>query len=237
MKGLWIRVEAHEVDSVRVAQLSEHLGVEPYAALGLLVALGGQVAEQTPDGHIANVPNATLERWARWSGKRGAFATAVREILQDGEGYLEDWRESMGKLVERREKDRLRKTPGKGAELPASGDGNSTESGADSSATGRYGTGRHEEGDTPAGAARHGKPAKIDTLAMGELVNRIRALRTSPPVGAPFIARSQVEALGSDILRAFDAVGGSSRFLDAQGKDYSFLVREFGEALRSAQQS
>lgn len=109
MKGLWIRVEAHAVDSVIVAQLAESLSIEPVLALGHLTALGGAVAEHTEDGLIADIPNTTIEGWARWRGKRGDFARATREVLQDGDGRLVDWLETMGKLVEKRERERTRK--------------------------------------------------------------------------------------------------------------------------------
>lgn len=169
MKALWIRVEAHEVDSVRVAQLADTLGVSAVTALGHLVALAGQVAEQTEDGHIADVPNVTLERWARWDGKRDTFARVVREILQDGRGYFDDWKDSMGKLVERRAKDRERKRqaesqqhtfPGISVETPRKDHGNSVESPrnvrGDSAATVRDGT---ERTTTTRPAARAGEPS------------------------------------------------------------------------------
>jgi hypothetical protein len=116
MKALWIRVEAHEVDSVRIAGLADTLDIEPVYALGHYVALAGAIAEQAPDGNISGVRDATIERWAHWRGKRGAFVMALREnALITDDGVFSDWRESMGKLIERRERERLRKA-GKGAE-------------------------------------------------------------------------------------------------------------------------
>lgn len=74
-------------------------------------------------------------------------------------------------------------------------------------------------------------------LQTGELVQRIRGLAVKPPQGKLVIPVAEVEKLGGDVARAYKAVGGSARFLEATGRDYSFLVREFGEALRSAQHS
>lgn len=70
-------------------------------------------------------------------------------------------------------------------------------------------------------------------LAIGELVQRIRGLATKKPQGGFVIPMPAVEALGSDVARAYRAVGGTERFLGATGKDFSFLVREFGDALRA----
>lgn len=73
-----------------------------------------------------------------------------------------------------------------------------------------------------------------DVLAVGELVQQIRGLAVKPPQGSLVIPADAVEKLGTDVARAYRAVGGSARFLGATGKDYSFLVREFGQALSSA---
>lgn len=90
------------------------------------------------------------------------------------------------------------------------------------------------EAPPPVGATRRTNTTKVDVLAMGELVNRIRGLRTQPPTGDAYIPRKAVEALGDDIVRAYEAVGGSTRFLSNKGSDHSFLVREFTDALKAA---
>jgi hypothetical protein len=125
VKSLWIRVEAHEVDSLRVDALAEALDIPDAYALGLYVALGGAVAEHSPTGTIQHVSDRKLEEWARWRGKRGAFAAAARKILQDDAGELAEWRESMGKLLEQREKDRVRKLHGHSEEIPRNDRGKS----------------------------------------------------------------------------------------------------------------
>lgn len=108
--GLWIRVDAHEVHSPLVARLAEALGLKPVHALGHLVALAGQVAEQTSDGRIKDVPDVTLEQWAVWERPRGKFAAAVRQHVQDAEtGEMAGWYEKMFQLVKHRERDAERK--------------------------------------------------------------------------------------------------------------------------------
>lgn len=76
----------------------------------------------------------------------------------------------------------------------------------------------------------------VDVLAVGELVQRIKALEVKPPVGNSRIPRPEVEKLGPDVLRAYDAIGGMTRFIPATGEGISFLIREFGQALNSARQ-
>lgn len=139
MKALWIRIEAHEIDSVEVARFAELLELDVVTAFGHYCALGGAIAEHAPEGDIADVPNSAIERWGRWVGKRGRFAAAVRDVFQSEGGVFADWLESMGKLVERREKERARwKLRGGSAETPHSLRG-------DSGATERNGTERYRD--------------------------------------------------------------------------------------------
>jgi hypothetical protein len=118
LKALWIRVEAHAIESIEVARFAEHLDVDVVTAFGHYCALGGSIAEHAPEGHIADVPNAAIERWGHWHGKRGRFATAVRAVLEDEDGNFLEWLDSMGKLIERRERERTRKSGGNSAEIP-----------------------------------------------------------------------------------------------------------------------
>lgn len=136
MKALWIRVEAHAIDSVEVARFAELLDVDVVTAFGHYCALGGAIAEHSPEGCIRDVPDSAIERWGRWTGKRGRFAPAVRQVFESDAGDFSDWLDSMGKLIERREKERARKSGGNSAETPRRVAGNS-------GATGRNGTERN----------------------------------------------------------------------------------------------
>jgi hypothetical protein len=63
----------------------------------------------------------------------------------------------------------------------------------------------------------------LDTHTSGRIQWFRRAVQ--PPQVASYIPRQVIEALGSDIVRAYGAVGGSQRFLHIKGNDHSFLVR------------
>jgi hypothetical protein len=69
VKALWIRVDAHAIDSIEVARFAEQLDVDVVTAFGHYCALGGAIAEHAPDGNIADVPDAGL-------GALGALARA-----------------------------------------------------------------------------------------------------------------------------------------------------------------
>lgn len=74
----------------------------------------------------------------------------------------------------------------------------------------------------------------------GELVSRIRLLKQSSytPGGGTkhFIALQDVRALGDDVLRAYEFVGGAGKFLtlDEKADGVSFLIRDFAGALDRA---
>ena len=73
----------------------------------------------------------------------------------------------------------------------------------------------------------------VGTLEAGELVNRIKALAQKPPQGNAYINKQGVTALGADVVRAFEAIGGAKRFL----KDDDYTLRDFTSALREARLS
>lgn len=88
----------------------------------------------------------------------------------------------------------------------------------------------------PASSSSSGNGQAADDA--GILVAKILEAKetNTPPGQAPksFIRRSLVEAMGSAVLTAYDAVGGADRFLAVTGATYSYLVRDFGVSLRAA---
>jgi len=104
----WIRVHAQLVARPVVARCAEALRIDPYKAVGHLVTFWGAVAEHARGGHVGDVPDALLERWAGWTGKRGAFARWLRADHVDPQGRVNQWDEYQGKLEHRRELERQR---------------------------------------------------------------------------------------------------------------------------------
>ena len=124
MIALWIRMEADEVRSVRIASLANALSVTQVHALGYFAAFNGAIARQCPDGNLQAVPDRLLEQWAEWDGEPGQFAQAARVVLLDSDCQVKGWAKAMGKLVQDRAKDRERKKPLRGvsAEIPSTRD-------------------------------------------------------------------------------------------------------------------
>lgn len=113
----WIRVETNIAENEKVHAFADGCGISAEEAVGFLVRVWGRVAEHRPTGDLTGVSDMVLEHWAVWRGKRGLFATQFRKWFVSNE-ILVGWKERQGKLVERAEKERLRKLRGSSAETP-----------------------------------------------------------------------------------------------------------------------
>lgn len=71
-------------------------------------------------------------------------------------------------------------------------------------------------------------------LMFGEIQKLIRELRQPGQAANRFIPRKEIEALGPDVVAAYDAIGGADRVLAATGKDVGFVLRDFVDALEAA---
>jgi hypothetical protein len=105
----WIRVHARLIDRPVVGRLVEALRVRPAAAVGYLVTLWGSISQHAEAGRIGALPDAQIERWAGWDGKRGAFAKWLRATHLDELGRPREWEEYQGALDRQREADRERR--------------------------------------------------------------------------------------------------------------------------------
>lgn len=87
-----------------------------------------------------------------------------------------------------------------------------------------------------AGTANYKPPRRkklnVTTLEAGEIINRIQRLAVRVPNGAS-IPRKDVEAMGADVLRAYDAIGGAKRFT----KDDDYVLLHFSRALSEAREA
>lgn len=110
MRVPWIRVHGALIDRPVVTRLVESCRITPHTAIGVLVTFWSGVAAHATDGRIDGYSDAQLENWARWPGKRGAFAKWVREQHMDPSGRVSEWSEYAGRLEQRRAADRVRKS-------------------------------------------------------------------------------------------------------------------------------
>lgn len=114
MSEPWIRVHANLAAKPVVWRAAEALGVSQNEAVGLLVRLWGAVSLYGENGQLAGLPDAQIESWAGWRGKKGRFATFIRSHHLDADGRVNEWDEYAGALETRRRKDRDRKRTSRG---------------------------------------------------------------------------------------------------------------------------
>lgn len=114
----WIRVASAIADDQKIWTLAELAGCDAFKAIGHLVTLWGVMTEQAKTGHLADVSDASLERWAKWTGRKGRFAAAVRATLCDDAGCVTAWEKYQGAAIREHEADRQRKRAKNSAGIP-----------------------------------------------------------------------------------------------------------------------
>lgn len=72
------------------------------------------------------------------------------------------------------------------------------------------------------------------TLLVGKIRGLVKEHYTPGQGTMRAIRRDDVAELGPDVLEAFQSCGGSSRFLQAEGEAFGFLLRDFAAALTAA---
>jgi hypothetical protein len=104
----WIRVHANLVDKPIIDRAVDALDVSEHEAIGLMVTFWGSVSQNVIGGHLSDVSDRQIERWARWHGRRGRFANFIRTAHLDDDGRVNEWDEYAGALESRRAKERER---------------------------------------------------------------------------------------------------------------------------------
>ncbi|RTL04107.1 MAG: hypothetical protein EKK62_17070 [Acidimicrobiia bacterium] len=108
MADFWIRVHANLAHKPVAFRAADALGVKHAAAIGHLVMFWGAASQHAKNGHVADYPDAQLESWACWEGRRGVFAKFLREHHLDEDGRVREWDEYGGSLERSRERNRAR---------------------------------------------------------------------------------------------------------------------------------
>lgn len=180
MREPWIRVRAH-LSRAKVAQrLAVICRGDAQKASGVLQDFWSSVAEQGTNGFIRDYPDHTLEDWAGWRGKRGVFATWVRQHHMDEDGRVKEWDEYMGALEARREADRLRKEAERVRRKSTGSPADVTRTVHTSSAESPYPRARYDDADEYVNENEHQKPkAKNGDNARGRemLLNHLTGSR------------------------------------------------------------
>jgi hypothetical protein len=87
----WIAVATAMKADDKVHALGEALGVEPFAAVGLVVNVLTEFPVHARSGDLTGKSDLTLELWAQWNGPRGAFAAEFRRLFCASDGVVTGW--------------------------------------------------------------------------------------------------------------------------------------------------
>jgi len=102
----WIRIAVGIMNDPSIHSVADASGVSVPTTTGHVVGLLSYLPEHARTGDVSGVSDATLERWAMWTGKRGRFAAAFRRYLCDAQGVVRSWEKHNGAML--REYDRQR---------------------------------------------------------------------------------------------------------------------------------
>ncbi len=91
-----------------------------------------------------------------------------------------------------------------------------------------------KDADQPRAHANGRQSQGRAALVLGEIRDLIQSHQQPGQGITRFIRRDDVERLGTDVLAAYDAIGGSERVIGATGEKMSFLIRDFADALKAA---
>ena len=105
----WVRISTDIQRDPSLHAISDALGIQLELTLGLFIGVLTSLPSAALDGDVSDVSDATLERWAGWTGKRGKFAEAFRAELCTPQGVVRSWNKYNGTALRRLEDDRDRK--------------------------------------------------------------------------------------------------------------------------------
>ncbi len=105
-------IESHQSLSThrKTMALESLLGIETPTAVGHLHLLWWWALDNVPSGDLTDIPDAVIARAAQWRGDAGKFVLALisSHFIDESPRQLHDWNDYAGKLMERREANRLR---------------------------------------------------------------------------------------------------------------------------------
>jgi hypothetical protein len=75
----WIKVSTGLMRDAKVGAIADACRCDIPKAAGMVLGVLLTIPSERPDANVADVPDATLEAWAMWTGRRGVFARAFRQ--------------------------------------------------------------------------------------------------------------------------------------------------------------
>ena len=99
----WVAIDIHIAGDAVTHRLADQFRIRVAEAAGLLTLAFAGMAQHARDGELAETTDSQIEEWARWHGKRGAFAMFFRAQLCDEAGTVRAWEKYNGRAIRRAE--------------------------------------------------------------------------------------------------------------------------------------
>jgi len=115
----WIRIATGILQDPSIHAVADATGVSVPTTTGHVVGVLTYLPEHARGGDLSGVSDATLERWAMWTGKRGKFAAAFRTHLCTTQGVVRSWEKHNGAAIRDSDYDKERKKAKRDAEKAA----------------------------------------------------------------------------------------------------------------------
>lgn len=110
----WIRIAVTLPDDPRIHEFAATLKLDVDRALAKFLRVLFKLPEHARNGDISGVLPQTIETWADWRGRRGAFDTAFRLLFCNADGVIRAWEKHNGAAMRRADEDRERKRVARG---------------------------------------------------------------------------------------------------------------------------
>lgn len=105
----WIESHQSLGTHKKLYKLATLLGISRPAAVGHLHYLWWWALDNAPEGNLAEIPNEVIAEVSLWPGKPDDFYNALLTSgWLDEDGFLHDWQDYAGKLIRRRDSDKIR---------------------------------------------------------------------------------------------------------------------------------
>lgn len=118
----WIRMDTAMKRDPRIWAMADTLKREPAAIVGYVLNVLAEFPEHAADGDLSAVPDALVEQWAMWPGRRGAFAAQFFAQLCDGR-VVRAWEKHNGSAMRAlgaaRERMRVARTKRERCDVPS----------------------------------------------------------------------------------------------------------------------
>lgn len=106
----WLKLDAGIHGNAKIWRAATDAGLSVPSFIGHYTGLLCHLARQeSPDGHLASIPDSLLEHSMMWDGEPGALARVIRDHFEESNGCLAGWTERNGSAMKEAKADRERK--------------------------------------------------------------------------------------------------------------------------------